>query len=374
MPRERHQRGHLQRVGKRVKQWKGVWYVYIPTPEGGERRVHKSRILGRCADLTKGEAQKKLDDAIAERDTSPAAASRLTVAQFLQRVYLPAKQRGWSTNTRTNYASVLRRWIIPHLGALPITDARKMHIVAMANAMDDAGQKHKSIQTALSLAHAIFEEAVENRLIPGNPVSRVSNPAPKDSGAKPTLSIEQIRLLFTRTTGRVRLLYRVLCLCGLRIGEAMTLRWRCIEGLSLRVSESTDIRRKGPKSTKTERVRLVPLPADLARDLAAFRAGSYWSGEDDFIFGHERNGRYMQRQAAHKYYCEPAREATGLGELLDFRICRRTLATRLKDAGTNVRDIQAILGHTDEATTTGHYIQPVEESQRAAVEALARMI
>jgi integrase len=373
VPRERYQRGRLERVGKRTKQWKGIWYVYIQTPDG-EHRKHTSDILGRCADLTRAEAQKKLDERIAEGDKSPAATARLTVEQFIRRVYLPAHERGWSTNTHASYTSILRRWIIPHLGAMPITDVRKMHAVDFANAMADANRSHKSIQATLAVLHTIMEEAVDNRIIPANPIQRVSNPQQPATGAKPVLSLEQIRQLLSRTSGRVRILFRVLVLCGLRIGEALTLRWRSIEGLSLRVSESTDVRRKGPKATKTGLVRLVPLPADLAADLAGMRHNAYFSGDDDFVFGHPKTGRYMQRTAAHRHFCIPARESSGLGALLDFRICRRTLATRLKEEGVGVKDIQAILGHTAAAMTERHYIQPVEASQRAAVERLAKLI
>jgi integrase len=375
MPRERYQRGSLERVGKRTKQWKGHWYVYVRQSDGSEKRVHKAQIIGRCAELNKGEAQRKLDAIIAGSGTPLTARSSQTFEQFIKQTYLPNFYPTWATCTKVAYGSQLRRNILPILGPLPIAEIRKMHVVEVVRSMEAAGRAHKTVKMALALMHAIFTEATENGVVPGNPVSRrIKIVAPRQSGAKPTLSLEQIKALFTRTTGRVRLFFRVLVLCGLRMGEALTLRWQCIEGKTLRVSESVDKRIRGPKSTKTELVRLVPAPADLLKELAAFRKASFFSADSDFIFGSERTGRYMSRAAAHKLYLYPAREATGLGGLLDFRICRRTLATRLKEDGVHVRDIQAILGHTTEATTSGHYIQPVEESQRKAVERMAALV
>jgi integrase len=372
MPRERYQRGSLERVGKRTKQWKGHWYEYIRADDGTERRIHKSRIIGTCAELrTKTEAQKKLDEIIAKAaEPQSPTAKPLTVQQFVEQVFIPTRERGWTANTRCSFMGHFRNHIFPAIGTMAVVDVRKIHIVTMVNALADKGYQLESIRATLALTRAVFLEAEENKLIDGSPGTRIEIPVKRSSEAKPTLSVAQITVLLTRTSGRTRLLFRVLLLCGLRIGEALTLRWRCIEGATLRVSESTD-RHRRTKTTKTERVRLVPLPTDLVRELSAFRAAAFFDGDDDFIFGDEKTGRYRSRTYAHDAYLAGTREITGLGDLLDFRICRRTCATRMKEQGVHDRDIQAILGHTTSETTTRHYIQPVEESQRAAVERLA---
>lgn len=374
MPRERYQRGSLEKVGKRTKQWKGHWYVYVPQPDGTEKRVHKSAIVGTCAELrTKTDAQKKLDEIIAKAGAGEPEAKPITVAEFVEREFLPARERRWTTNTRYAFAGQLRNHIIPAIGSIPIAEVRKIDIVRMVNDLADKGFSRESIRATLALTQAIFVEAEDNKRIDRTPVRRIDIPVKRTAGTRPTLNLAQIGNLFTRTTGRTRLLFRVLILCGLRIGEALTLRWKCVEGAILRVSESTDRHRK-TKATKTERVRLVPLPVDLMRELAGFRAVAFFDAPDDFVFGHEKTGRFISREHAHQTFLAEARELTGLGKLLDFRICRRTTATRLKEAGVHDKDIQAILGHTDAATTNRHYIQPVEESQRAAVERLAAMV
>lgn len=47
MPRERHQHGRVEEVGKQSKKWKGHFYVYERQLDGSEKRRHRAVILGR---------------------------------------------------------------------------------------------------------------------------------------------------------------------------------------------------------------------------------------------------------------------------------------------------------------------------------------
>jgi integrase len=77
----------------------------------------------------------------------------------------------------------------------------------------------------------------------------------------------------------------------------------------------------------------------------------------------------MYRQRARADLQEKARKTSGIGNLT-FQMCRRTFSTLIKPYA-ETRDIQAMLGHARASTALEHYIQPVTESQRAAVERLA---
>jgi hypothetical protein len=41
--------------------WRGRWHVYVRHPDGIEQICKREKILGPVADLTKGQAQEKLD-------------------------------------------------------------------------------------------------------------------------------------------------------------------------------------------------------------------------------------------------------------------------------------------------------------------------
>ena len=64
-PRERRQQGWVEKTGTKAKTWTGYWYEYV-TSDGGEKRQQRSRVLGKCAEMTKGAAEANLLDVISK--------------------------------------------------------------------------------------------------------------------------------------------------------------------------------------------------------------------------------------------------------------------------------------------------------------------
>jgi integrase len=363
LSRQRYQRGSLEKTGKRAKVWKGHWYVYEQTPTG-EKRKHKSRVIGRVADLTKAEAQKKLDELIARGNgAAPKIDGKVLLGDFIRDVYLPTKEGEWAHNTHRNALSIIRMHIEPEFGLVPLEEIKKVRVVKFLAAQAKAGYSRATLSSVRAILHGIFEEALENDYLDRkNPARRVKNPVKPSKGAQPTLTMAQVRSVLTSLTGRTRLLFSLMLLCGLRIGEVLSLRWNDVQGDILCVDESVD--QKGTKCTKTDTVRVVPLSASLQQWIAEIKTAAVFCRDEDFIFCARDGHGPIRRQTADFNYQQPAREATGI-ENLDFRLCRRTFATLLKPFA-HTRDIQAMLGHASPQTTEKHYIQPVEESQRAA--------
>jgi len=67
MPRDRYQHGWIEETGKKVKKWKGHYYVYILTVDGKEKRRHCSAILGLKSEMRKWEAERELEKSLSER-------------------------------------------------------------------------------------------------------------------------------------------------------------------------------------------------------------------------------------------------------------------------------------------------------------------
>src|ERR1019366_10436090 len=64
MSRERYQRGSLKKVGKTRKMWRGRWHVYVKQPDGSEKLCKREKILGPVSEMTKAQAQEKMDGLI----------------------------------------------------------------------------------------------------------------------------------------------------------------------------------------------------------------------------------------------------------------------------------------------------------------------
>ena len=59
MSRDRHQSGWVHETGKRIKKWKGHFYIYRTGTDEKERRHHRAVILGLKAQMRKWEAEKR---------------------------------------------------------------------------------------------------------------------------------------------------------------------------------------------------------------------------------------------------------------------------------------------------------------------------
>src|SRR5215472_16694955 len=107
MSRQRYQRGSLKRVGKTRKMWRGRWHVYIKRSDGSEKLCKREKILGLVAQLTKGQAQEKLDALIKASTDQISGNLRpdLTLGE-LWKAYSGLKSASWSTATRKTVTSV----------------------------------------------------------------------------------------------------------------------------------------------------------------------------------------------------------------------------------------------------------------------------
>ena len=99
MPRDRYQQGHLRKSGKRVPVWKGCWYIY--RVDGSKK--HTSATLGRVSDMSKAEAQRRLQQMIDETTRQPIPMDTYTVRSFALDVWWPimASNAQWPSGRAT---------------------------------------------------------------------------------------------------------------------------------------------------------------------------------------------------------------------------------------------------------------------------------
>src|SRR6185436_10118279 len=115
------------------------------------------------------------------------------------------------------------------------------------------------------LLSGILQEAEDNEYIERNPARKVQLPPCKASAEHRSMTEQEALHLFSSLSGLAHLLFRLLVLCGLRIGEALSLRWNDVCGNTLVVDESA---LQGKSSlTKNRKTRIVPLTASLQLEL-----------------------------------------------------------------------------------------------------------
>jgi integrase/recombinase XerD len=145
---------------------------------------------------------------------------------------------------------------------------------------------------------------------------------------------------------------------GLRISEALGLRVRHVR-VEQGVAKSVRVIGKGDKE------RVVPLPQAFGEVFSYYLSGR--SG-DHFVFEMEKGGKPPGQRAVRRYL-NRLLEKAGIEKKVSPHKLRHTYATRLLEAGAELVDIQALLGHVN-LSTTQIYTHVSEERMAGVVSKL----
>lgn len=162
------------------------------------------------------------------------------------------------------------------------------------------------------------------------------------------LSDSEKKALFKNMeAGTFRNLFHLQLCTGLRIGEALGIRWSDIEGSRLHVRQQVQRNRQtrtlvvqGLKTKKSRRT--IPLIKEI-RDMLAGMDRS-----EEFVFTTGK-GTLIEPRNAQRFFEVAARKA-GLADVSTHTL-RHTTASHLRKMGVSIEDIRDILGHTDIRTT-----------------------
>lgn len=152
---------------------------------------------------------------------------------------------------------------------------------------------------------------------------------------------------------RWRLFFSFLAETGLRIGEAIELRWSDLDGSYVCVDRRFYRGKVGlPKGRKKRKARMSD---SLPRDLWNLRKLTSTPGADDLVFTAERGSRIDQSNLMSRVLKPTAREM-GIGDWPGFHTFRHTAATMLFRGGWNAAQVCRQLGHSDPGFTLRRYV------------------
>jgi site-specific recombinase XerD len=166
----------------------------------------------------------------------------------------------------------------------------------------------------------------------------------------PVMSPDEIeRLLASAKTLRLRVMLSLAYGCGLRIGEVVRLRVGDID------SSQNIIRIVQSKGRKDRNVMLPPEVLILLRQWWIQRPQKYDRGmpkAERYLFPSRQNAHVSTRQFTRLFH-QTAKSAD-ISKRVTPHTLRHSFATHLLDSGTDIRLIQALLGH-HKLETTAHY-------------------
>ena len=161
---------------------------------------------------------------------------------------------------------------------------------------------------------------------------------------------ETRRLLAVATSLKARTLLSLGYGCGLRAGEVVRLKVKHIDRAQniIRVEQS--------KGRKDRNVMLSAEMLDLLRQWWKVRPTRHDAGtpmEERWLFPGAKRGQTMSTRQLNRLFHEAA-DAAGIRKGVTLHALRHSFATHLLEHGTDIRKIQAVLGH-DKLDTTARY-------------------
>jgi integrase len=223
-----------------------------------------------------------------------------------------------------------------------------------------------SVRASLAPVKAMFATAFEEGLIRMNPTAGVRIVVPRrrgaavdeDEGTVKALTAKQLEQVLGQIAAadvRWILFFRVLVSLGLRISEAIELRWRDVDlgTRTVRIRRNFYGGEVGSLKTKYSR-RDLKLAPELARALWTLRKETK-ARDGDLVFTSSR-GRRVDSSNLSDRVMKPAAKKAGV-EWVSFHTFRHTCASLLfNDAKWNPKQVQVWLGHHSPAFTLERYV------------------
>jgi site-specific recombinase XerD len=161
---------------------------------------------------------------------------------------------------------------------------------------------------------------------------------------------ETKRLLAVASSLKARILLGLGYGCGLRASEVVRLKVKHID------KAQSIIRVEQSKGRKDRNVMLSPETLGLLREWWKARPTRWDAGvapEERLLFPGRKPGKPMTTRQLSRLFHEAA-DAAGIKKKVTLHVLRHSFATHLLERGTDIRIIQALLGH-DKLDTTARY-------------------
>ena len=373
MARRRYQTGCVFKRGKRRKVWVARWREDVLCEDGKVGRILRSVVLGAVADLpTRKDAQVRLDEELR-------AVNQGTVRPESSMLFGTFAEEQWKTlvlptlklSTQHGYKTVLAKHLLPYWRDWRLRDIGRQDVQQWVADRFRRKLGWQTVRNSWTLLSGILETAVEYGYLSMNPARGVKFPEKELKEAPVLFTAEDFVKLLEQLDEPYRTMARLIALTGLRIGELLAVRWRCLdlEIGTLSVRESVyEGKFQSPKTRKSRRT--MPLGPQIIVWLREHRLRAKRTESDDLVFGN-RKGEPLRESKLLRNVLQPAAERAGLGRVTWHQF-RHIHSSLLNDLRVPVKIAQEQLGHSSISTTLNIYTHVVDASHRKAIEALER--
>ena len=335
----------------------GRWVSYLRGPDGRKK-------------FFTGPTRAEVRDRLAEAQRQ-AHAGRLVVGrdqptdQYLQRWLADAVCHSVRPKTYENYDLCVRR-LLPHIGGLRLRALTPEHIQHALGKLLVDGLAPRTVRQVHMVLRRALKQAVLWRILPSNPSDAVRPPRADRQEIRALTEVDVRHLLEVASETRHYALWVFLVTTGVRLGEALGLRWSDIEFAESRAHIRRALQRQRgagivfvePKTAKSRRT--VPMPPQTVAVLQDHRRGQEADRRDaknkweefDLVFA-SAVGRPIDMNFLSLVFHRTLK----LAGLPRHRIhdLRHTAATHLLTRHVHPKVVQELLGHSTIAITLDTY-------------------
>jgi integrase len=291
---------------------------------------------------------------------------RQTVEQYLT-AWLDSKKTTLEPTTFKRYAEVLRLYVYPKLGSIPLTKLTAQQIQALYTQVLDLGRAQNTVNKIHIALHKALQDALRMDLVSRNVADFVDKPKTEPRQEMKTYTPTQLNQLWEAASeDKLEALYILLPTTGCRLGELLGLRWECVDLArgEIRVTAAMkDMAGKQwldtPKTARSRRT--IPLTAmavealqrhQLQQKVIGMAHGPQWNPLG-LVFCTGAGNALSQTNFRKRYYI-PMLEKAGLPYIRPHDQ-RHTNASVQLDQGTPLHVVSAMLGHASPVTTLNAY-------------------
>lgn len=293
--------------------------------------------------------------------------------------------------TVASYHTVINTHIKPALGAVKLQALTTDDIQTFYRSLEKETKERKAlspktIKNVHGVLHRALNKAVEVKHIRFNPAAACELPKVVKKEIAPIDAPEIPAFLEAIQGHRFETLYTVTLFTGMREGEALGLKWKCVDFKSGTIRIDKQLQKEKKKGGKLD---FVPLKNDKTRTITPapmvmqllkrhraeqietrFKACELWQ-ENDLVFSDEI-GRPL---IAHTVYMNFKRIAEKMGRPdLRFHDLRHSYAVASIRAGDDVKTVQGNLGHATATFTLDVYGHVTEQMKRDSADRMEQYI
>lgn len=296
-------------------------------------------------------------------------------------------------STKSLYAGLARRHIVPVLGDRTLAKLRKTDVDGLLVKLKRAGLSESTRRQIYVVLRAILDDAKLDGLLAANTAAKVKRPTVTATEAR-YLTVDEVTGLLAAAEGlRYAIVLKLLAVTGARKGEALAWRWSDLtigkDGTGvLKISRTLGRLdgelRFGP--TKSKRSREVPIGPAVVTMLKAHRAaqaaerlaaGDQWQ-DNGLIFATEHGTPVEPRNILRsieiaakraKWIDDEGVEHVGLDDTVVHTL-RHSAATAWLEGGLHLKAVSTLFGHHSISVTADIYGHVSEPVTRAAIDGL----